>query len=283
MYTNTGYLSDFDIDKTYDDEAFIVCSCGHYKLLSISQLNTIRPSGRNDWQMIYIINGCGHFEMEGKEVVIKKGNVILFPPHVPQIYYYNMEENAEVYWIHFSGYKVETYLKELEISIGENFVGIHLELIQLLEDIIKELQIKTPYFKQLCNSYIMELFIKLKRRMKMTIQPLQKQDSFLAPFLAWVHVNYREEICIASFAKAYHVSESYFIRRLKAYTGKTPMQYFISVRMTHSCELLLNSSLSISEIASIVGYDNPLYFSRLFKKVVGVSPKNYRINKDEIQ
>lgn len=283
MYTNTGYLSDFDIDKKYDEEEFIVCSCGHYKLLNIPQLNTIRLLGRNDWQMIYIINGCGHFEIEGKEEYVEKGHIILFPPYTPQVYYYRLEENPEVYWVHFSGYKVEAYLKELEIRVGVHFVGIHLEFIQLFEDNIKELQIKSPYYKQMCISYIKELFIKLKRKMQLEIQPLQKQDSFLAPFLAWVHVNYREEISIASFAKACHVSESYFIRRWKAYTGKTPMQYFISVRITHSCELLLNTSLSISEIAAIVGYNNPLYFSRLFKKIVGVSPKAYRINKEQKQ
>lgn len=281
MYSNTGYLSDYDIDKSYDEtEDFIVCSCGHYKLISIPKLHTIRPDGRDDWQMLYIINGCGYFQIEGQERKIEKGNIIIFPPHIPQIYYYKLEESPEIYWIHFSGNQVTSYLNQLEPKLGVYYAGIHIELIQLFEDIIKELQLKSPFYIQLCISYIMELFIKIKRESNLKIQSSTKQDSLLAPFLAWVHVNYKEEISIASFAHALHVSESYFIRRFKANTGKTPMQYFISIRMTHACELLLNTSMSVSETAVMVGYDNPLYFSRLFKKTVGVSPKNYRMGKN---
>lgn len=56
----------------------------------------------------------------------------------------------------------------------------------------------------------------------------------------------------------------------------TPAQYIQSLRMTNAQYLLEQSANNVSEIANIVGYDNPLYFSRLFKKHFGVSPAQYR-------
>ncbi len=56
----------------------------------------------------------------------------------------------------------------------------------------------------------------------------------------------------------------------------TPMQYVLSLRISNAQSLLENAEYNVSEIASMVGYDNPLYFSRLFKKQVGAAPTEYR-------
>ncbi len=72
------------------------------------------------------------------------------------------------------------------------------------------------------------------------------------------------------------MSTSWFIRSLKQYTGMTPVQYIILIRIAKARTLLESTDYSINEIASIVGYDNPLYFSRIFKKHTGSSPANYR-------
>lgn len=67
-----------------------------------------------------------------------------------------------------------------------------------------------------------------------------------------------------------------FIRNFKLYTGFTPMQYILSKRIYNAEALLQNTQYNITEIAQIVGYDNPLYFSRIFKKLKGISPSEYR-------
>ena len=88
--------------------------------------------------------------------------------------------------------------------------------------------------------------------------------------------HYSENISIDEYAQNNHVSVSWFIRNFKQYTGSTPMQYILAKRIYNAEILLQNNTYNVTEIASIVGYDNPLYFSRIFKKAKGLSPSEYR-------
>lgn len=77
-----------------------------------------------------------------------------------------------------------------------------------------------------------------------------------------------------------YFSVSSFFRKFKLYTGMTPLQYLLDIRLANAKKLLESTNYSIGEVASLVGYDNALYFSRLFHKHVGISPKEYRKKQD---
>ena len=85
-----------------------------------------------------------------------------------------------------------------------------------------------------------------------------------------------EQVIIDEYAENNHVSVSWFIRNFKHCTGVTPMQYILSKRIYNAEILLQDPTYNVTEIARIVGYDNPLYFSRIFKKAKGLSPSEYR-------
>ena len=88
--------------------------------------------------------------------------------------------------------------------------------------------------------------------------------------------NYNKPLCIEDYAAKHHMSVSWFIRNFKEYTESTPTQYILSLRISNAQTLLESTNYNITEIAEIVGYDNPFYFSRLFKKQSGVSPSEFR-------
>lgn len=88
--------------------------------------------------------------------------------------------------------------------------------------------------------------------------------------------NYNTEINIEAYAASRGMSVGWFIRCFKQYTGTTPMRYIVSLRITNAQVLLETTDYNVTEIGNIVGYDNPLYFSRIFKKQKGVSPSEYR-------
>ena len=88
--------------------------------------------------------------------------------------------------------------------------------------------------------------------------------------------NYNQNINIDDHAASRGMSVSWFIRNFKKYTGSTPMQFIVGIRINNAQMLLETTTYSINEISKIVGYDNQLYFSRLFHKLKGYSPREYR-------
>lgn len=88
--------------------------------------------------------------------------------------------------------------------------------------------------------------------------------------------NYNKEINVSNYARDHFFSSNYFTKNFKQYTGLTPTQYITSIRINNAQSMLSNFDYPINEIVQIVGYSDPLYFSRIFKKHVGYSPKEYR-------
>ncbi len=88
--------------------------------------------------------------------------------------------------------------------------------------------------------------------------------------------HYNEQISIEDYAASRNMSISWFMRNFKQVTLKSPMQYILAIRINNAVSLLETTDYNVTEIAAIVGYDNPLYFSRIFKKQKGISPSDYR-------
>ena len=81
---------------------------------------------------------------------------------------------------------------------------------------------------------------------------------------------------VATLAAHVNISPSHFFAVFKRRVGSAPMDYFTRLRMQRARRLLEGSSLSVKEIAGKLGYDDPFYFSRVFKSVNGVAPSDYR-------
>ena len=94
--------------------------------------------------------------------------------------------------------------------------------------------------------------------------------------IAFLHKNYADAITLDSLAKRFYISKQWLILSFKAEIGKTPMEYLSSIRLRQAQGMLKHTDQPIGEIAAKCGYDNIYYFSNVFKKRVGLSPKEYR-------
>ena len=107
-------------------------------------------------------------------------------------------------------------------------------------------------------------------------KPLATSKSKLKRAAAYFNENYNTKISIDDYAESLHISTNWFIHNFKQYAGMSPAQYILSLRMVNAQSLLERTTYNIKEISEIVGYENPLYFSRVFKKEIGKSPAQYR-------
>lgn len=281
MYYNNAYLNNSTIDIKDKTKPLIVTSCGTYKLYSKPRLPTWRPKGRRDFQLLYIASGKAHFYFEGAEdeTIVSAGHVVLYRPREPQKYVYYGEDQTEVYWVHFTGGNVTNILRSYGFEDDKKvfYCGSDLAYQQLFRAMINELQLCRDSYSEMLEMYLRQIFIYLQRYFKNTLLTQNvHMIEIIDNAMSFFNVHYNEPISIEAYACGQNVSTSWFIRNFRICTGFTPMQYIISKRLQNAETLLRNPNYNISEIARIVGYENALYFSRLFKKEKGLSPSEYR-------
>ena len=281
MYINNAYLNNSAIDKKDKSKPLIVTSCGTYKLYTHPKLPTWRPRGRIDFQLLYIASGKAHFHFANTEedTVVSAGNMILYRPKEPQKYEYYGEDQTEVYWVHFTGNNVTNILRSYGFTDGQKVFYCGLDPIyrQLFRAMINELQMCKNSYPVILEMYLSQIFIRLQRYFFTTfstnnIHVVEEIDRATTYF----NEHYNEQINIDEYARKNNVSTSGFIRNFKMCTGSTPMQYILSKRIYNAEILLRNPDYNVSEVARIVGYENPLYFSRAFKKIKGIAPSAYQ-------
>lgn len=277
MYVYSGYLNHGDMELEDYTHPLIVTGCGIYRLIRQPIMHTIRTEGRKDYQLLYISSGKAFFEFPEGSIEVSAGEMILYRPGVPQRYWYLVEDRPEVCWIHFTGSQAESYLNEAGFSKKHQLhVGIFPEYRELFRQIIGELQLRRPCFEEFPPHYLRLLFAEIHRSQKEGTLSLRPNQEEILRAVQDFNESFAAPISIQEYAASRHMSVCWFIRSFRNYMGMAPMQYITFLRITRAKELLRSTDYPIQEIGSIVGYENPLYFSRIFKKQTGYSPSEYR-------
>lgn len=281
MYINSAYLNHSLIDFKDRSRPLIVGSCGTYHLYTRPKLPTHRPRGRLDFQILYIMSGKAHFYFDGssEDTVVQAGHIVVYRPKEPQRYVYYGNEQTEVYWVHFTGSDVTNILRKYGIQDDMRVipVGTSLEYAGIFKHMIRELQRCQDDYPEFLTMLLRQLLILIHRQIGSQDEVRNVWlDAEMELAIQYFNDNYNTEIHVEEYAASRGMSVSWFIRNFKQYAHATPMQYIVARRITNAQMLLETTNYNITEVAAIVGYQNPLYFSRIFRKQKGVSPSEYR-------
>ena len=279
MFVNSGYLNNSRVPIKDKSRPLIVSSCGTYRLKYTKKLPTWRPKGRLDYQLLYVVSGKTHFFFDGKERIVTAGHMVLIQPRQEQRYEYYGEEKPEVYWVHFTGGDVKNILRKYEIPMDEPifYSGASSTYSYIFKEMINELQSCKTGFEELLSMYLRQIFLLVQRtrqERKASVSTYIQEEMEYAR--RYFNEHYNEPISIQDYAESRNMSVCYFQRNFKQIVNHTPMQYLLTIRVNNAASLLGTTDYSMAEIAAIVGYDDPLYFSRLFRKFKGMSPSEYR-------
>lgn len=257
---NTGF---------YDDSVPLLINCCGKQVFQTQDYFLKRENGRLDYQIIYIYKGCGHFYLNEKWITLAAGSIVLFRPSEPQFYSYYAEEKPEIYWIHFTGNDCEEILRKY--SIENCYIGENSSVKLLFQYIITELQLKKIHYEDIILSNFYILLSTIHRSLCQSLRH-SENDFSIDRLICEINSKYMENWTVSSMADFCKLSESYFSHAFKQRMGIPPMQFLNHLRIEKAKEFLTANSMSVATVARLVGYEDPLYFSRVFRKSTGIAP-----------
>lgn len=150
------------------------------------------------------------------------------------------------------------------------------DISQLIDQIEKEQSEQEEGYNFLSASLFMQLIALLSRFYASNSNSDQKSLYRLGETISFIEENLNRTISIRELLKVSHMSESTLLRAFKKITGKSPLDYHLHKKIEKACSLMLASDKPITMIAYDMGFSDSNYFSRQFKKVKGVTPREYR-------
>lgn len=241
------------------------------------------PTIRHEYIIHYIISGEGTYYVNNTEYNLKENQGFLICPN-SVTYYQAHKNNPWTYlWVGFSGNLAKKYLNYA--GLDEKKLIFHSNNNDL-KDCIKEMIDNPPinYHNELLLHGLMYKFL-AKLSMTSNISYIGKTSSHINSYIEksveYINKHYSGDIKIQDIADELAIHRSYLAKIFKQVIGKSPQEYLVYFRINKAIELLEKTDLPISEISHLVGYYDQLAFSKIFKKLQGVSPNIYRslINK----
>ena len=232
-----------------------------------------RPSGTGDYLLMFFYQETTIATHEG---------IGIYPPNTFMIwrrgaghYYGNKCKRWMHSWVHCDGTLLGGLLKKEGLALDHAIRNANPVIIEkYLFDLHNELQSETP--DSVIAANIIHSFSRELKRMSVPV-PMKKviPDGILNSRIA-MEMNYRERFTLEKLARDANISVPHYCAEFRRCFGIPPVEYLIGARMKHAAMLLRDRNRRVGEIALDVGYDDLFYFSRLFKKRFGVSPREFR-------
>ncbi len=261
-----------------NDKYLHLIACGRQTLTNTNKtFHCIRSEGTcKNYMLQLILSGKAYHTLNNKTVAINAVHCVLYKPNQPQNIIHYGADNADVIWMHFSGYGVEEILHSLELNEVTPLINNTAGFKHLLLQMTYELTTPSRNSELICQNYLLTFLLMCSQRIK-GLSSSDLPSSKVRPAINHMLNNYtKNSLSIHNYAQMCYLSDSRFSHLFRDVTGTTPHKYILKLRIDNAKNLLATSNLAISEVAVCVGFSDPYHFSRVFSKNVGISPKQYK-------
>ena len=276
------------------------------KLLEAGKLIQVRTHTRfihfpehthNYVEMIYMCSGSTHHVINGEDVILKQGELLILNQNAVQEIYPAGEGDVAVNFIilpEFFDYGLkmmeteENQLRDFIVDClrGENHLAgyLHFKVAEvlpvqnLLENLIWTIVNKQPNKRSINQATMGLLFLQLMNHMdKMETDAASGQQKFIIQVLSYVEEHYKSGE-LTELAEELHFDIYWLSKEIRKRTGKTYTDLVQAKRLSQAAYLLRTTAMNVMDISMAVGYDNISYFHRIFQKKYGMTPRRYRIS-----
>ena len=242
-----------------------------------------RLHGIDQHIIIYCIEGKGWAEIEKTKQTIQPGSFIVVPAETSHRYAADENDPWTIYWVHFKGHLVK-HIVDLMISHIQHHIGhIHYNeaRIKLFDEIYLTLERgysrDNLYYANMCFWHFLTSFIFDE---KFNYPGKKKTADQVDLSIDFMQKNLKVTLALDDIARSVNLSVPHYSAIFKKKTGFAPIEYFNHLKIQKACQYLQFTDLRVKEIAAELGIEDPYYFSRIFSKLMSVSPNDYRAKRD---
>ena len=233
--------------------------------------DTYNCQGRDDYFLIYVTDGIFSTEIDGITYNLKKGSVVLFPPKYK--YHYWGKPPSQYLCAHFTGSRAEKILTDLGFSLEPHVLEGEFspKIKSLFDKMAEQFLTKAPFLQYSLACLLSEILLTIATNRV-------RNDGYrtLKKSIKYIHENFTERIEVPELAKMEGLSNSRYIALFTEEMEKTPREYILDVRLGRACELLVSTDIPVGHVGTLSGYRDQYFFSKIFKKHLGMSPCDYR-------
>ena len=272
--------SHYSLEK---DQAFTIR--GTAKLLNVASARYggdwhSVPHVHNHMELFFIVGGKGQFLIEDQLYPVDVNNLVIINPNVTHTEVSLNAQPLEYIVLGIEGIE----LANSKTSNGQFSILDHYESVEIsgcLRNILREMEQKNTGYEDVCQAYMEILIIRLMRTTTLAV-PTEPQtistNRQCAAVRRYIDLHFKEALTLEQLAEEGHMNKFYLSHSFKREYGISPINYMISRRIDESKYLLAETDLSMSQIAQLLGFSSPSYFSQIFHRTQGISPKEYRQN-----
>ena len=232
-------------------------------------------------ELFYVVDGKGEFNIQGQRFPVKPNDFVIINPQVEHTELSSPDEPLEYIVLGINGLSFSNLTPVSEGGHPFSFFNLRDEqkdILRYLNAMVQEATSQQMSYELVCHNLLEILLIKILRHQHFDLEvgkqsKATKDISFIKHYL---ETYYHESIQLEDLASMTHLSRFYISHSFKKEIGMSPMEYLIDIRIKESKILLRTTNYSISQVADIVGFTTPTYFSKQFRKSTGISPTDYR-------
>ena len=232
-------------------------------------------------ELFYVVDGKGEFNIQGQRFPVKPNDFVIINPQVEHTELSSPDEPLEYIVLGIRGLSFSNLTPVSEGGHPFSFFNLRDEqkdILRYLNAMVQEATSQSMRYELVCHNLLEILLIKILRHQHFDLEvgkqsKATKDISFIKHYL---ETYYHESIQLEDLASMTHLSRFYISHSFKKEIGMSPMEYLIDIRIKESKILLRTTNYSISQVADIVGFTTPTYFSKQFRKSTGISPTDYR-------
>lgn len=232
----------------------------------------------HEYQINYITEGSGIFETGSEQYKVTSGSIIIIRPGIWHRYRPDRDSGWNEHYIGFNGDFCNNFFQEVFFQTAKPvvYIGFQESMLKLFFEIIQLVRDEKTGHQQVSAANTILILSKILSVTKNQEFAGKSIERTIRKACLYFRENLNRNIIIEDLANELNVGYSYFRQMFKKYTGISPIQYHLSLRIQRAKDLMVSTDLSFKEIANEIGFESYFYFSRLFKDKTGQSPLEFK-------